>query len=127
MSRSILAAAVCAAGIAMAFILVGCDPKALDVNDVAADPTAYKTQITITGIMAAVSPQEPSIFGIMDIKELQCKSQNCNKIIIPVRFRGTLPVRGDEVRLTGAFINQGGGYLFDAQKLKVVRNHKIGG
>lgn len=127
MKKFILATASCAVGIALLFVLVGCDSKALNVSDVASDPTAFKNTITLTGIVAGTSPQNPSIFGIMDIKELQCKTQNCNKIFIPIAYKGTFPVRGDEVRLTGSFINQGGGYLFAAEKLKVVRNHRIGG
>jgi len=127
MQKYIRAAALCAAGITMLFALAGCDSKALNVNDVASDPAAFKSTITLTGIVAGTSPQDPSIFGIMDIKELQCKTQNCNKVFIPITYKGTFPVRGDEVRLTGSFVNQGGGFLFSAEKLKVVRNHQIGG
>jgi len=127
MKKYTLGAAVFAAGLTLVFLLSGCDNKAFNVNDIAADPSAFSGTITIAGIMAGVSPQNPNIFGIMDIKELQCKSQNCNKVFIPVTCQGTLPVRGDEVRLTGSFINKGNGYLFAAEKVKVVRNHKIGG
>lgn len=127
MKRYFLAAAVCAAVITLLFTLVGCGSKALNVNDVASDPAAFKSAITLTGIVAGTSPQDPTIFGIMDIKELQCKTQNCNKVFIPITYKGTFPVRGDEVRLTGSFVNRGGGYLFAAENLKVVRNHNIGG
>jgi hypothetical protein len=127
MKRYLHVAVLCAAGIILLFALTGCDSKALNVSDVASDPTAFKNRITITGIMAGVSPQDPSIFGIMDIKELQCKTQNCNKVYIPISYKGTFPVKGDEVRLTGSFVNQGSGFLFAAENMKVVRNHRIGG
>lgn len=127
MQKFIRATAACAIGITLLFTLGGCDSKALNVMDVASDPAAFKSTITLTGIVAGTSPQDPSIFGIMDIKELQCKTQNCNKIFIPISYKGTSPVMGDEVHLTGSFINQDGGFLFSAEKLKVVRNHKIGG
>lgn len=127
MKKYICATVVCAVGIALLFTLVGCDSKTLNVTDVASDPAAFKSAITLTGIVAGTSAQDPSIFGIMDIKELQCKTQNCNRIYIPITYKGTFPVRGDEVRLTGSFVIQGGGFLFSAEKLKVVRNHKIGG
>ncbi len=127
MKKYNLAAAVAAAGIALMFLISGCDSKAFSVNDIASDPAAFSGTITITGIMAGVSPQDPRIFGIMDIKELQCKTQNCNKVLIPVTCKGKQPVPGDEVRLVGSFVNQGGGYLFAAEKVTVVRNHRIGG
>lgn len=127
MKKYFRAAAVCAAGITLLFALVGCESKALNVNDVGADPAAFKNTITLTGIVAGTSPQDPTIFGIMDVKELQCKTQNCNKLFIPITYKGTFPVRGDEVRLTGSFVNTGGGYLFSAESMKVVRNHQIGG
>lgn len=126
MKKYTLAAVIAAAGMAL-LLLSGCDSKAFNVNDIASDPAAFSGTITITGIMAGVSPQDPRVFGIMDIKELQCTSQNCNKVIIPVTCRGKQPVPGDEVRLVGSFVNQGGGYLFAAEKVTVVRNHKIGG
>lgn len=125
-SRSI-AAAVAVFSIIFSLLLAGCDSKALNVNEVASDPTAFKGTITVTGIMAAVSPQDPRVFGVMDIKELQCKTQNCNKVLIPVTCKGEPPKVGDEVRLTGSFVNNGSGYLFAADLVKVVRNHKIGG
>jgi len=127
MKKYNISAAIISVAITLMFLLSGCDSKAFSVNEIASDPAAYKGTITITGIMAGVSPQDPAIFGIMDIRELQCKTQNCNKLFVPVSYQGTLPAPGDEVRLTGSFVNRGGGYLFAADLVKVVRNHKIGG
>lgn len=121
------AAAILAVSIAALFPLSGCDNKALNVNEIAGDPSAFGGSITITGITAGISPQDPSIFGIMDIKELQCTTKNCNKVIIPVSCKGTTPRPGDEVRIVGSFVTKGGGYLFAAEKVTVVRHHKIGG
>lgn len=127
MKKYIRATVLSAVGITLLFALMGCDPKALNVNDVASDPAAFKSTINLTGIVAGRLPQDPSIFGIMDLKELQCKTQNCNKLIIPISYSGAAPALGDEVRLSGSFVNRGGGYLFSAEKLKVVKNHKLGG
>lgn len=124
MKRFIIIMAVIAAGMAVG----GCDKGTVyGVNDVGSDPAAFTGTITVTGITAGVSPQDPTIFGIMDKKELQCSSANCKKIIMPIRCQGKLPVLGDEVRVTGSFSNDGRGYLFTAAKVKVVKNHKIGG
>ena len=107
-----IAVAVVVTGIiTFAFLSKG-NAGALGVNDVASDPAAFTGGITITGVMAGVSRLDPGIFGIMDKKELQCTTANCNKFILPVRYQGKLPVMGDEVRVTGSFANDGRGYLF---------------
>ena len=116
------------AGIALTFVVINqLGAAALSVNDVGTDPAAYTGTITITGIMAGVSRLDPAVIGIMDKKELQCTTPNCNKLYIPVKVQGGLPRIGDEVRVTGSFVNMPGGYLFMADKVKVVRNHRIGG
>ncbi len=128
MKKYIIAFVAAALGVAVAFAFVRHeDTKALNVNDVASDPTAFKGAITVTGIMWGVSKTDPAVFGIVDRKELQCTSPNCNKLILPVRHQAKQPVIGDEVRVTGSFVAVGGGYLLAAEKVKVVRHHKIGG
>ena len=122
----VLVAVVIGAAVAFGMVKQG-DAKALNVNDIGSDPSAYTGTITVTGIMAGLSESDKSIFGMMDVKELQCKSANCNKIFIPIRYSGAMPVVGDEVRATGSFVKLDAGYLFDAAKVKVVKNHKIGG
>jgi len=128
MKKNIIIAVVIAAGIALsyAFFFRGA-ADALQVNQVASDPSAYSGTITVTGIMAGTSAQDPSIFGIFDIKELQCTTPNCNKLYLPVKSQGTMPKQGDEVRVSGSFIKVNAGYLFSASNVKVVRNHRIGG
>jgi hypothetical protein len=125
--HSVFAITACVAVLCLTMLISGCSSKAFSVNDVASDPTAFKGAITITGIMGGISVQDKTVFGIMDIKELQCKTQNCNRVLIPVRSQGKMPVLGDEVRATGSFVKLPDGYLFEATEVKVVRNHKIGG
>jgi len=128
MKKNIILIAAAAIGIALAFAFVTQgSAKALSVNEVSSDPAAFAGTITVTGIMGGVSQQDPTIFGIMDKKELQCTTPNCNKVFIPVKFQGKLPVLGDEVNVTGRFARVGDGFVFAAEKMKVVRNHKIGG
>jgi len=115
-------------GIALSYALFfKGNASALQVNQVAADPSAYRGTITVTGIMAGTSPQDPSLFGMFDLKELQCNSPNCNKIYLPVKYQGALPKLGDEVQVSGSFTPISGNYIFSATNVKVVRNHKIGG
>lgn len=110
-------------------LAVGCshEPTPLNVNDLAADPAAFTGTLVVTGIAAGFAPQDPTLFGIMDKKELQCQTPNCNKLLIPVRYRGKLPAMGDEVVLSGSFVQESGGYLLAAEELKVLRHHQLGG
>lgn len=128
MKKYIILAVALVAGVVLSYALVSKGGgSALQVNQVAADPAAYSGTVTVTGIMAGTSPQDPSVFGIFDLKELQCKTPNCNKIYLPVRHQGAMPKPGDEVRVSGSFVNTNNGYLFAASNVKVLRNHKIGG
>ena len=128
MKKPAIIAVVAALAIVIVFVVVSMkDAKALNVGDVGSDPASYTGIITIAGIMGGISQQDPSIFGVMDVKELQCTTPGCNKLLIPVKYQGKLPVLGDEVKVTGSFVNLGGGLLFTAQDVKVIRNHKIGG
>ena len=128
MKKYILIAVALAACIALSYALFfRGNANTLQVNQVAADPSAYSGTITVTGIMAGTSPQDPSVFGIFDLKELQCTTPNCNKLYLPVKHQGTMPKPGDEVRVSGSFVNTSNGYLFAASNVKVLRNHKIGG
>ncbi|NTV50230.1 MAG: hypothetical protein HGB32_14425 [Geobacteraceae bacterium] len=77
--------------------------------------------------MGGTSPKDPSVFGMFDLKELQCTTPNCNKLYLPVKHQGVMPKLGDELRVTGSLIKMPGGFLFSAANVKVVRNHKIGG
>ena len=122
----LIAVAVVVVGV-MSFALFTKGARALGVNDVASDPAAYKGKITVTGIMAGVSKYDPAVFGIMDVKELQCTTPGCNKLYVPVRANGKMPAPGDEVRVTGSFVQEQTGILFSADKVVVVKNHKIGG
>lgn len=128
MKKYVLAAVGLALVIAATVVFLQQDNvHALSVNDVASDPAAFAGTITVTGVTYGFSSQDPNLFGIMDVKELQCQSPNCNKLIMPVKFQGTLPTVGDEVRLTGNFVNTTGGFLFAAEQVEVLRKHKLGG
>lgn len=128
MKKYILITVALVAGIALSYALFAKgSTNSLQVNQVMADPSAYSGVVTVTGIMAGTSQQDPSILGIFDIKELQCKTPNCNKIYLPVKHQGIMPKTGDEVLVSGSFIQVSGSYLFAASNVKVVRNHKIGG
>lgn len=127
MYRIVRAAAILAC-LFMLPLFTGCKQEtiALNVNEVAPDPGAYTGTLTLTGVTAAFSRTDVSLFGLMDVKELQCTNANCHKVLLPIRTQGPLPKLGDELRLTGSFIKAGNGYLFVAERVEVLRNHKLG-
>lgn len=128
MKKYIVLIAALSVGIVLAYALFfRGSTDTLQVNQVASDPSAYSGMITVSGIMAGKSPQNPNIFGIFDLKELQCTTANCNKLYLPVRYQGPMPKLGDEVLVSGSLIKTSDGFIFSASNLKVVRNHPLGG
>ncbi len=101
--------------------------RVLQVNSVGADPGAYIGEITITGVKRFVAKQDANVFGIMDLQELECTAQECNMMVIPVKFDGQPPAMGDEVVVTGRFVKDGDTHIFLATAVEVLRNHTIGG
>lgn len=93
----------------------------LSVNDIQADPSAYKGTITITGVMAGVSRQDPKVFAIIETSEAKlCKQTGCARFYLFVKHEGTTPKQWDEVNVTGSFVE--GGRLFSATKVDVLRH-----
>jgi hypothetical protein len=128
MKQKFFIAAALAVGIALSFALFyKGGAEVMNVNQVGSDPYAYSGNITVTGIMADISPENQAVFGMFDIKELKCKTANCNKLYLPVRHQGIMPKPGDELLVSGSFVQDGAGMVFAAKNIKVVRNHKIGG
>jgi hypothetical protein len=128
MKSAVVLGAALVVGVILAFSLFGNrNANALSVNQVGADPLAYRGNIQVTGIMAGISDANPQIFGMFDVKELQCTTPNCNKVYIPVKNLGPMPKPGDEIVVSGSFERVGNGLQFNAQKIKVVRHHQIGG
>ena len=84
-------------------------------------PSAYKGTITITGVMAGVSRQDPKVFTIIETSEAKlCKITGCARFYLPVQYEGTPPKVWDEVNVTGSFVE--GGRLFQATKVEVLRH-----
>lgn len=98
----------------------------LSVNDIQADPSAYKGTITINGVVAGISPQDPKLFAIIETSEAKvCKGTGCARFYLPVRYEGEAPKVWDEVNVTGSFAE--GGRIFVATKLEVLRHLDFGG
>jgi hypothetical protein len=93
----------------------------LSVNDIQADPSAYKGAVTITGVVAKVDPSHPDYFALIDTKEAKlCKSTGCANFYLPVQYDGKPPIEWDEVTVTGTFAQDGS--LFTATNVEVLKH-----
>ena len=93
----------------------------LSVNDIQADPSAYKGAITVNGVVATLSKQDPKIFAIIETSEAKlCKQTGCARFYLPVRHEGQIPKVWDEVNVTGSFAEKG--RILVATKVEVLRH-----
>jgi len=93
----------------------------LSVNDIQADPSAYKGAITVNGVVATFSKQDPKIFAIIETSEAKlCKQTGCARFYLPVRYEGEIPKGWDEVNVTGSLAEKG--RIFVATKVEVLRH-----
>jgi len=96
-----------------------------NVSEVQADPNAYKGLLTITGVVAKFSKEDPKLFAIIDTAEAKhCKSTGCAKFYLPVKFDKQLPKEWDEINATGHLVEKGG-LLFEANKIEILRHLKF--
>lgn len=98
----------------------------LSVNDIQADPAAYTGVITINGVVASISKQDPKLFGIIDTGEAKlCKILTCATFYLQVKNTGKKPQEGDEVNVIGSFGDRG--RVFNATKVDVLGHLNLGG
>ena len=115
--------------IASLVIMAGCknDAPVYQVNDVVSDPGAYNGVLTLEGVVYTFAKQDPSIVGIMDKKELQCKTPNCKKTLLAMQVMDSKLAVGDEVKVSGSIVKESWGYLLKAKQVQIMINHKLGG
>ncbi len=98
--------------------------RILTVSDVQANPNVYKGSITITGVVAKFSKEDPKVFAIIDTSEAKhCKSTGCAKFYLPLKYDKQVPKEWDEINATGQFVEKGG-LLFEASKIEILRHLK---
>ena len=99
--------------------------RILTVSDVQANPNACKGSITITGVVAKFSKEDPKVFAIIDTSEAKhCKSTGCAKFYLPLKYDKQVPKEWDEINATGQFVEKGG-LLFEASKIEILRHLKF--
>ena len=104
----------------------GCKEQVFQVNDIVSDPGAFSEPLTIEGIVYTYAKGDTSIVGVMDKKELQCKTPNCNKALLAVKTPGKQLAVGDEIEVSGSINKVGRGYVLKAEQVKVITTHNLG-
>lgn len=95
--------------------------RILSVNDIQADPAAFQGTVTINGVVSGFPKEDPKTFAIIDTAEAKlCRTVTCARFYLPVKYEGLAPKVGDEVNVTGEFMDKG--RLFNAQKVEVLRH-----
>jgi len=129
MKHSMIKVCVYLFAMALFGLMSGCKEQSavFQVNDVISDPGAYSQPLTVEGVVYAHAQDDATIVGVMDKKELQCTTPNCNKALLAVKISGQMPAVGDEIRASGSFAKERWGYVLQADAVQVITRHKLGG
>ncbi|MBF0560161.1 MAG: hypothetical protein HQL08_15435 [Nitrospirae bacterium] len=129
MKRIIYAFGLIALTVGLVFICLGNgktksvkESGILSVEDIQADPAAFKGIITLNGVVARMHPSDPKRFAVIETAEAKhCQSVGCAKFFLPVHYEGKLPQIWDEVNITGSLVKQDG-YLLKASRVDILRH-----
>ena len=109
-----------------AFPLACSEDTGFNISQVSSDPLAFAGEITINGTVAMFSEEDANLFGVMDTEELlQCGRFDCGAWIMPTVYMGAQRPQitpGDNVVLTGQFVNMGDMVTFQASNMDVGNN-----
>lgn len=97
----------------------------LTINDISADPFAYKGTITVTGVVAKTKEVQAPANGflVIDTSEAEtCKQTGCARFYLPVEYDGQKPTEWDVVNVTGTLSETGRSLSFTASKVEVQRH-----
>ena len=103
----------------------GSNNRVLTINDIQSDPLAFSGEVTINGVVSGFSPTDKTAFGVMDTEELLlCGDFECGAFTLFTEYVGdaTIPALGDEVNITGTFVNLGNATIFRATSVDINRN-----
>lgn len=95
---------------AAAITSAGCNnhqEKVLSVNEVLTNPQPYQGQITILGIVACASYNNPKEFTLMEVADVRSNKPVRDTIYLPVISTGRAPKAGEIVKVTGQLMEHG--------------------
>ena len=123
---AILAVAV-ALGLVLSYALLQGSGKALNVNEISSDPGPTSAPSPLPASWGEPLPRTRACSASWTSRNCSVKRQTATRSSSPSSTRANCPVRETKIRATGKFVKLPEGYLFAAENVKVVRNHKIGG
>ena len=83
-------------------------------------PEKYTEEVRVSGVVSQVV-EDAKILGLIDLEEFKdCNKVTCAKLVLPVRWDGTMPEVGQQLTSTGKIQKEGERYLFIANDLVVV-------
>jgi hypothetical protein len=126
MKYSVLKAVVYVSILAIVGLMVGCKDQMFQINDIVSDPGAFSEPLTVEGIVYAYAKDDTSVVGVMDKKELQCKTKNCSKALLAVKVAGQKLSIGDEIKVSGSITKESWGYVLKAEQTEVLAKHNLG-
>lgn len=88
----------------------GCNSKqtkVLSVKDVETNPLPYKDPVTIMGIVASVSNNNPKNFSLMDVEDARSSKPARGTFYLPVISTKRAPKAGQAVKVTGQLMEPG--------------------
>lgn len=95
---------------AAAITSAGCNnhqAKVLSVNEVLTNPQPYQGPVTIMGIVASASYNNPKEFTLMDVADARSNKPVRDTIYLPVISTGRAPKAGEIVKVTGQLMEHG--------------------
>lgn len=93
-----------------AFTITGCNQKqikTLSVKDIEANPLPTKNAVTIIGIVANVSYNNPKEFTLMDVADAQNNKPDRDTFYLRVVSSNRVPKAGETVKVTGQLMEHG--------------------
>ena len=83
-------------------------------------PDKYSQKVRVSGVVSQVV-EDAKILGLIDLEEFKdCNKVTCAKLVLPIRWEGTMPEVGQQLTSTGKIQKEGERYLFIANDLDVV-------
>ena len=82
-------------------------------------PEKYSQPVRVSGVVSQVV-DDAKILGLIDLEEFKdCNKVTCAKLVLPIRWDGTMPEVGQQLTSTGKIQKDGERYLFIANDLVV--------
>jgi hypothetical protein len=95
--------------------------KIIDVHELAANPKAFRGDITLRGVVAGVNKAQ-GVFGIIDAREFKsCGTLSCAVYTLPIKYSRKAPALKSLVTIRGRVVKSGKGMIIVARNVKAVK------